>query len=137
MNKHLEYKGYIGIVEMDVEEGFFHGTVEGIKDVIDFAGESFPELKQAFEDSVDDYLEFCEETGRIPDKNYSGSIPLRISPDLHRNVARSANVEGISMNKWIERSIASSLSQRKESFGGMVATRVTLSGHSGREGYDQ
>jgi predicted HicB family RNase H-like nuclease len=57
----MEYKGYIGIVEFDDEAGIFHGEVINLRDVITFQGESVQELRQAFQDSVDDYLAFCAE----------------------------------------------------------------------------
>ena len=53
------YKGYQSKVELDEEAGVFHGEVINTRDVITFQGTSVEELKQAFEDSVDDYLEFC------------------------------------------------------------------------------
>src|SRR6185295_4965735 len=49
------------------------------------------ELKKAFRDSVDDYLEFCARRGEQPDKPYSGQFVTRIPPELHRrlNIAAS------------------------------------------------
>jgi predicted HicB family RNase H-like nuclease len=38
------------------------------RDVITFQGTSVEELKQAFEDSVDDYLEFCASRREDPEK---------------------------------------------------------------------
>ena len=49
----MEYKGYIGKVDYDDEAGIFHGEVVNLRDVITFAGESVPELRQAFQESVD------------------------------------------------------------------------------------
>ena len=54
----MEYKGYIGKVEYDDEAGIFHGEVVNLRDVITFGGESVPELRRAFQESVDDYLAF-------------------------------------------------------------------------------
>jgi predicted HicB family RNase H-like nuclease len=59
----MTYKGYQSKVELDEEEGVFHGEVIHTRDVITFQGSSVAELKQAFEDSVDDYLEFCASRG--------------------------------------------------------------------------
>ena len=61
----LNYKSYTGSVETSVEDGVLHGCVLDIKDVITFEGTTIEELKQAFQDSVDDYLEFCQEMGSI------------------------------------------------------------------------
>lgn len=99
----LEYKGYLGTVEAD--DGVFIGRVNGLKDVITFEGASYPEVEQAFRDSIDDYLAFCAERGEEPDRPYSGRIPLRIDPDLHRKVATRARAEGMSVNQWVARRI--------------------------------
>ncbi|HEY5259961.1 MAG TPA: type II toxin-antitoxin system HicB family antitoxin [Rhabdochlamydiaceae bacterium] len=63
----MKYNGYIGHVEYDDEAKIFHGKVVGIKDVITFQGKSVKELDQAFEDSVNDYLDFCKKRGEKPD----------------------------------------------------------------------
>jgi predicted HicB family RNase H-like nuclease len=55
----MTYKGYQSKVELDEKAGVFHGEVINIRDVITFQGTSVEESRQAFEDSVDDYLAFC------------------------------------------------------------------------------
>ena len=54
----LAYKGYIGEVEYDPEAKLFYGRIRAGKDVVDFAADKPEEIKDAFKDSVDDYLEF-------------------------------------------------------------------------------
>ena len=71
----MEYKGYIGKVEFDDEVGIFHGEVINVRDVITFQGESVQEIRQAFQDSVEDYLEFCAERGEEPEKNLHRAPP--------------------------------------------------------------
>jgi predicted HicB family RNase H-like nuclease len=97
----MEYKGYIGKVEFDDEAGIFHGEVINTRDVITFQGESVPELKKAFQESVDDYLAFCAERGEEPDKPFSGQFVTRISPELHRKVNLAASMAGKSLNAWV------------------------------------
>ena len=97
----LQYKGYTGHVEFDDEAGLFHGEVIDLRDVVTFQGTSVEELEGAFRDSVDDYLEFCEERGEDPDKAFSGRLMLRLSPDLHREVYTRARRDGKSINQWI------------------------------------
>ncbi len=99
----LEYKGYVGTVEAD--EGVFTGRVIGLRDVITFEGATFAEIEQAFHDSIDDYLAFCAQRGEQPDRPYSGKIPLRVDPEIHRRAAARAEAEGISLNQWIARRI--------------------------------
>ena len=66
-------------------------------------------MKKAFEDSVDDYLQWCEEDGVSPEKPYSGRLNLRLSPETHKKAAINAKKEGISLNKYIEKAIESEL----------------------------
>ena len=97
----MEYNGYRGAVGFDDEAGIFHGDVVGTRDVVTFQGQSVEELRNAFKDSVDEYLKFCAERGRTPDKPFSGKIPLRTSPDLHRAASEAARLEGKSLNAWL------------------------------------
>lgn len=97
----LNYKGYTGSVDFDDEAGIFHGEVLDLRDVVTFQGTSVTEIEEAFRESVDDYLEFCEQRGEGPDKPFSGKLALRLSPALHRNVYVHARREGKSVNQWI------------------------------------
>ena len=60
----LNYKRYTGHIEFDDETGLFHGEVIDTKDVVTFQGRSVDEIVTAFRDSVDDYLDFCQERGK-------------------------------------------------------------------------
>jgi predicted HicB family RNase H-like nuclease len=97
----LQYKGYAGHVEFDDETGIFHGEVLDLRDVITFQGKSVEEIERAFRESIDDYLEFCEERHEEPDKPFSGRLMLRLPPDVHRKAYVSARREGKSLNQWI------------------------------------
>lgn len=97
----MEYKGYIGKVEFDSDAEIFHGEVINIRDVITFEGESVEELKRAFEDSVDDYLEFCVARGEDPEKPFSGKFVVRLSPEIHRKAFLKARLSDKSLNKWV------------------------------------
>ena len=101
----LSYKGYVGTVEAD--DGAFTGRVAGLRDVITFEGTTFEEVEQAFRASVDDYLAFCAERSEPPDRPYSGKIPLRVDPEIHRRAALRAQAEGVSLNQWIAQRIVS------------------------------
>jgi predicted HicB family RNase H-like nuclease len=69
--------------------------------VITFQGRTVDELKGAFRESVDDYLEFCASRGEEPDKPYSGRFLLRVDPELHRKLVELSTDEGESLNTWI------------------------------------
>jgi predicted HicB family RNase H-like nuclease len=96
----MEYKGYIGKVEFDDEADIFHGEVINLRDVITFEGETVQELRQAFQDSVNDYLEFCAERGEEPERPFSGKFTVRISPELHQKIFTQAKMSGKSLNRW-------------------------------------
>lgn len=97
----MKYKGYFGEVTFDDEVKIFHGTVIGLKDVITFQGKNVDEIMKAFKDSIDDYLEWCEERGEQPEKTYSGNVRLRMNPDLHAYLALEAARNGMSLNDLI------------------------------------
>ncbi|MBN3906271.1 MAG: type II toxin-antitoxin system HicB family antitoxin [Nostoc sp. NMS1] len=101
----MKYKGYEASVEFDAEADIFHGEVINIRDVITFQGSSVEELKQAFSDSVDDYLDFCRERGEDADKPFSGKFMVRIDPDLHKKIVVKAKKEGQSLNSLVEKSL--------------------------------
>jgi predicted HicB family RNase H-like nuclease len=101
----LEYKGYIGVIEYDDQAGIFHGEVINLRDVITFQGECVDELRDALKDSVEDYLEFCADRGEEPEKPFSGKLPLRIDPELHRKIYIKAKSEGMSLNRWISEAL--------------------------------
>ncbi len=86
----MEYKGYLGHTEFDDEANIFHGKVINVRDVITFQGKSVDELRQAFEDSVEDYLAFCAERREEPEQPFSGRFTIRLSPEQHRQVIMAA-----------------------------------------------
>lgn len=102
MSKTFTYKGYTGITEIDLKLNEICGHVIGIKDVITFNGTTPDEAYNAFKDSVDDYLEWCEELGEEPDKPFSGKLPYRTSPENHRKIYHAANILGKSINAWMD-----------------------------------
>ncbi|GAB1537751.1 hypothetical protein NUACC21_04050 [Scytonema sp. NUACC21] len=102
----MKYKGYEAIVEFDDEAEIFHGEVINIRDVITFQGRSVDELKQAFADSVEDYLDFCRERGEEPDRPFSGKFMVRIDPILHKKIVAKAKKEGQSLNSLVEKSLS-------------------------------
>ncbi len=64
-------------------------------------------LKMAYE-AIEVYLESLIDAGKeVPTpmarKKFSGNIPLRIDPVLHRDIALKADGENLSVNKYIEK----------------------------------
>lgn len=105
----MQYKGYMGKVEFDPDAQVLHGEVVGIRDVITFQADSVSALRSAFEESVDDYLAFCEQRGESPDRPCSGQFLLRLTPELHRRAAMLAAANSQSLNQWVTRQIETSV----------------------------
>ena len=82
MSNVIQYKGYFTNVEYSQEDQILFGKIEGIRDLVTFECENAGEVEQAFKEAVDDYLEFCEEEGKDPNKSFSGSFNVRVSPEL-------------------------------------------------------
>jgi len=97
----MEYRGYLAYVEFDDEADLFHGEVINIRDVITFQGKSVDELRQAFEDSVEDYLEFCAERQEKPEEPFSGRFTIRLSPGQHRRIVLAAEKAGKRIDSWV------------------------------------
>ena len=98
----IEYKGYVGVFDFEPDSGSFHGTVVNTNDVISFYGSSVAELRREMRRSVEEYLAFCREQDRPPEKPFSGKVLLRTTPELHRKVALQAARRRLSMNAWLQ-----------------------------------
>jgi predicted HicB family RNase H-like nuclease len=114
------YKGYTAEIWFEEDDAAFHGMVAGIRDTVHFEGRTPEDLRQAFHESIDDYLTFCAERGKTPEKPYSGNLALRTTPEVHQMVGRVAASQGKSINQWISDTIADEA--RKQMASG--ATRV-------------
>jgi len=101
----MKYKGYLGEVTYDDEAKIFHGEVIGLKDIITFQGKSVNELTQAFQDSINDYIAWCEKRNERPEKTYSGKLHIRMNPKLHEHLAIQAIKQGISLNDLVNQKL--------------------------------
>ncbi|PLX50673.1 MAG: toxin-antitoxin system HicB family antitoxin [Desulfobulbaceae bacterium] len=101
MKNALSHKGYTARVEFDSEDHIFFGRIVGIRDIVTFHGETVNELESSFKEAVDHYLETCAELGKKPNKPYSGTLTLRLNPEIHAEIATAAAVGGKSINKWV------------------------------------
>ena len=98
----ITYKGYIGSVAFSEKDNVFFGKIEGINGLVNFEGESVKELTNAFHEAVEDYIAYCKDEGIEPDKSYSGSLNVRLSPTIHRQIAILAKQAGLSLNAYIK-----------------------------------
>jgi len=101
MTNIMKYKKYVATVELDAEAGLFHGEIINLSDVVTFQGRSVDELRQAFKESVEDYLEACAEFGKEPEKPFTGQFVVRLRPEVHRSAVLAAKIENKSLNAWV------------------------------------
>ncbi len=107
----MTYKGYGARIEYDAEDECFVGRLAGINDVIGFHASDTKELKHAFREAVDDYVETCKKAGKSPERLYSGNVMCRIDPEIHAKAALEAQLKGISLNQWVEEVFAKAVSE--------------------------
>lgn len=109
----LEYKGYHTIVRYNGESNTLHGVIEGIEDYVNFECVDLASVQKEFHDAVDEYLDYCKQIGKEPDKEYKGSFNIRIQPELHKKLAIEALANDESINRTVERAITAYLNKRK------------------------
>lgn len=114
MNDVMEYKGYYASVHFSSEDDVFFGKLLGIDDLVNFEGGSVKELKKAFYEAVNDYLETCTELGKEPNKTYKGTFNVRISTDLHKAAAVYAASNNISLNEFVRAAISFALRHKDD-----------------------
>ena len=107
----MEYKGYHAKIEYDQEDKIFVGHVIGINDSVNFHGRSVDELNVEFENAISNYLDYCKQAGKEPEKEFKGSFNIRIKPEQHRKIALYAADEGITINQFVSRAIDDELSR--------------------------
>ena len=105
MSDLLEYKGYQGTIEFSAADNLLYGKVVGIRGLISYHGKCLHSLYGDFKEAVDDYLEMCAEDNIEPQKPYKGKFNVRISPELHKNLAYHAAAHGQSLNSTVEEAI--------------------------------
>ena len=105
MSDLMEYKGYFTKIEYSKKDNILFGSIQGIEDKILFEGESLNDFEIAFHESVDDYLELCAEVGKEPERSYKGSFNVRITPELHKKIAKKALKNEMSLNEAVEKAI--------------------------------
>ncbi|GJJ01088.1 hypothetical protein RugamoR64_16260 [Duganella rhizosphaerae] len=101
----MEYKGYCGSSEISMEDDCLHGRILFIDDLIIFEGQTPRELKEAFAAAVDRYEAHCKQTGKAPNKQYSGSFNVRTGSELHRDASKAASLIGQSLNDYVKESL--------------------------------
>ena len=98
-------EGYHAKIEYDSELDTFRGEILGLNGGADFYGKNPKELRAEFEKPLQVFLDVCKEKGIEPRRHYSGKFNLRISPDLHEQLAITAQAKGTSVNKLAQEAL--------------------------------
>ena len=98
----LKYKEYYASIDISLEDGCLYGKVEFINDSIVFGASTIQELEDRFHTEVDEYLEFCAEIGKSPDKASTGTFNIRIGQQLHKKALIKSKQEGVSLNDVVK-----------------------------------
>lgn len=63
-----EYRGYRAAIEYSMKDQVFYGKLSEIRDLVNFECDHAAGLEQEFHAAVDDYLAYCGEVGKEPEK---------------------------------------------------------------------
>lgn len=94
----MNIDGYSAKIEYDPELDMFRGEILGLNGGADFYGKNPKELRAEFKKSLEVFLAVCKEKKLEPRRQFSGKFNLRISPELHEQLAIAAQAEGKSIN---------------------------------------
>lgn len=121
----LNHKGYLAAVEFDETVNRLHGEVVNSGDypIATFEATDVSALQREFQISVDAYLASCEEDGVDPVRPVALSADLAKSPvlvvrvpevrfglDLFQRMGDAARMSGLSLGRWLERTVKNALS---------------------------
>ncbi len=105
MTNFLKYKDYLATINFSPEDEVLYGSIFGISDVVTFEGTSVEEVKNAFHEAVDDYLDTCLELNKTPEKSYRGTFNVRVPVDLHKQAAFIAAQKSVTLNEFVKAAI--------------------------------
>lgn len=106
----IKYKSYTALVEFDNEAKIFHGEVADLADIITFQSSSAENLEEEFHKSVDEYLLFCAEVNKKPEKPFSGRFVVRVPEKVHQKAFLIARSRKQSLNSFVTDAIKKQLS---------------------------
>ncbi len=109
MRNIMEINGHKAVIAYDADIELFRGEFIGLNGGADFYADNVIDLRKEGEKSLQTFLDVCQEQGLSPYKSYSGRFNVRISSELHCAAVTAAAAQNISLNEWINQTIAQSL----------------------------
>lgn len=110
----LKYGKYTATILYNSEDEVFFGKVIGINDLISFEGSSVNELKEAFKEAVDDYIETCKGLGKSPDKIYKGTFNVRVPALIHKKAALLAAQHQLTLNEFVKTAMTYAINHEED-----------------------
>jgi len=101
MTNIMDINGYQAVIKYDPEIEMFRGEFFGLNGGADFYASDIDGLRKEGETSLKVFLDMCKEDGVEPRKAFSGKFNLRISQELHAQIATCAAADGKSLNQWV------------------------------------
>jgi predicted HicB family RNase H-like nuclease len=101
----LNYENFTGTFNYIEEDDVLYGKIAGINDLVTYEGTSIREIKKAFKEAVEDYIELCRKAGKNPYKSFKGVFNVRVSPELHRKAALKAIKLNIHLNQFVQKAL--------------------------------
>lgn len=108
----MSYRGYRARIEYESDDEILVGHLAGVSDIVGFHADTVAELKAAFHEAVDGYVDACAKIGKKPEKPYSGQLMVRVTPEVHADAARAAELGGVSLSKFAEAALREAVDRR-------------------------
>lgn len=105
MKETFKYKGFEGSMEFSQEDECLVGEVLFVRSKIIYIGDTYQELKAAFQEAVDAYLQHCEDKEISPEKPFSGTFNVRVGSHLHEMAIKAAYHNNFSLNEIVVRAL--------------------------------
>lgn len=99
----MEYKGYHAEIVFDHDTHALCGWLYGISDLVTFESDTSAGIIEEFHNAVDDYLEFCKESGTEPKRELNLHRSFELKPELYKSLSAVAKNSGESLNSLIEK----------------------------------
>lgn len=97
------------LIQYDPELGLLRGEFVGLNGGADFYADSIATLESEGSQSLQTFLEVCQENGIDPYKSFSGKFMTRMPSELHEQVTTIATSHGMSLNQWITNTLANAV----------------------------
>lgn len=110
----LKYGHYTATILYNSYDEVFYGKIIGINDLISFEGSSVSELKEAFKEAIEDYIETCKDLGKPPEKAYKGTFNVRVTPVIHRKAALLAAQHQLTLNDFVKTAMTYAINHEED-----------------------